>query len=391
MADIENMTDAEFSVYMENAIAKDEVGVTDDDMVEITTDTIEVENDDNDTDEDDVEIEDDLEQPDTDSSEETDNDEDVDTDDDEFTKDPDTDNEATDEDAETDEGQPEVIETEAETVTNTHMIKADGTEFEFTTEELKLMASKGINYTKKMQEMAKWKRPISILAENNLTENDLNLMVDVLKGDKDAISTILKRTGVDALELDVEQAEKYQPKQYGKSDLVLDIEEVEARISRDPEYTITRHVVSNQWDEVSQIELAKNPEQIEELHVDIKNGTFDKVSPIMIKLKALDGAKKSDLEYYLEAGAQYYTKLRTEQAYAAQKAAAKAEKEKLVIEQAKTLKNKQNDISKKRDQRKAAATTVKSSGKPSITTMMDVDSMSDDEFSAMMDKLIKKK
>ena len=44
-----------------------------------------------------------------------------------------------------------------------------------------------------------------------ISDNDLNLFADVLKGDKEAIATILKRTGVDALDLDVENV-NYAPR-----------------------------------------------------------------------------------------------------------------------------------------------------------------------------------
>jgi transcription initiation factor IIF auxiliary subunit len=42
------------------------------------------------------------------------------------------------------------------------------------------------------------------------------------------------------------------------------------------------------------------------LHVDVKNGVYQEVSAIASKMKVFDGGKRSDLEYYLAAGKEYY-------------------------------------------------------------------------------------
>ena len=47
-----------------------------------------------------------------------------------------------------------------------------------------------------------------------------------------------------------------------------------------------------------------NPQMIAGLHNDIKSGLFDKVAPMAMKMKVLDGNTKSDVEYYMLAGEQ---------------------------------------------------------------------------------------
>lgn len=204
-----------------------------------------------------------------------------------------------------DEKQEEGDKPKQETV-EVHKVKANGMELELSVDELKALAPKALDYTKKMQEIAPWRKTISALKEQGLGEQDVNLMIDALKGDKQAIAAVLKRTGVDALDLDTDSKEVYQPKQYGKEEHVQRIEEIVESISHDPEYSVTERVISSDWDTTSRQALAQNPDLIQGLHADVKNGIYEKVAPMAMKLKALDGGKHSDLQYYIAAGEEFY-------------------------------------------------------------------------------------
>ena len=263
-----------------------------------------------------------------------------------------------------------------------YKVKANGTELELTNDELLQLAPKALNYTQKMQEIAPWRKSISALKDNGMTHDDVNLMIDIMKGDKDAIAEIVKRHKIDTLELDVEES-KYRPRDYGKDENELALEDVVNSIKKDPEFKVTQYVVDDAWDVKSRGELAKNPSMIEGLHVDIKNGTFDKVNPIALKLKALDGARKTDLDYYLEAGSQHYAELRRVQEVEANKTKLLADKEAAkakVIEDVKVREIKQTEVKKASEARKAAAPTKKAAGSGKIIDYLD--DISDDNFDA---------
>lgn len=263
-----------------------------------------------------------------------------------------------------------------------YKVKANGTELELTNDELLQLAPKALNYTQKMQEIAPWRKSISALKDNGMTHDDVNLMIDIMKGDKDAIAEIVKRHKIDTLELDVEES-KYRPRDYGKDENELALEDVVNSIKKDPEFKVTQYVVDDAWDVRSRGELAKNPSMIEGLHVDIKNGTFDKVNPIALKLKALDGARKTDLDYYLEAGSQHYAELRRVQEVEANKTKLLADKEAAkakVIEDVKVREIKQTEVKKASEARKAAAPTKKAAGSGKIIDYLD--DISDDNFDA---------
>ena len=374
--DIENLSDEEFDKYMNDAIA--EGGIVEEE-VEVEGTETEVEEDEVDT----------AEQPeDENESEDSDDNNDVD---EEQVEEP-------EEDSETEESAQDAVdeqptEEEPKPTEDTHKVptfrlKADGTEFELTENELKQLASKGMNYTKKMQDIKEYREHVSAIKEAALSKDDINLMIDVLKGDKDALATVMKRTGVDALDVDVENS-KYVPKNYGRNEVELEIDEIVETISRDPEYVTTKHIISSNWDQKSQMEFVKDPVKIAKLHEDVKSGTFDKVVPIMLKKKALDGARKSDIEYYIEAGSTYYENLARENYINAQREAEKA-RNAAEINRVKQQEAKRSVESTTAVKRKAATMTKPKTVKRSIDDMLD-SALSDEEFSKLMEKAIHKR
>ena len=284
----------------------------------------------------------------------------------------------------------EVVEEKPQVVTK-RKYKANGQEFEFTEEEIfnefGKVFGQAMDYTKKMQAIAPYKSMIATAKEQGLTQEDLNLAIEVLKGDKNAIASVLKRTGVDALDLDVDGNDTYQPKNYGRDDTSLRIQEIYEDISKDPEYQVTYHVVEKQWDDKSRVEFKRNPDLIKGLHIDVKTGVYDKVSPMAMKLKILDGSRLSDVDYYIEAGKQYYGQLAAseQQAKAEAETRVKAEKEatnkanedKIRLEKAKVEAQKRNDVQASADKRKAAAPTTSRADKKSVVDYLDE---SDEKF-----------
>ena len=376
--DIENLSDEDFDKYMNEAIA--EGGIVEEE-VEVEGTETEVEEDKVDT----------AEQPeDENESEDSDDNNNNDVDEEQV--------EETEEDSETEESAQDTVDeqpTEEETkpTEDTHKVptfrlKADGTEFELTENELKQLASKGMNYTKKMQDIKEYREHVSAIKEAALSKDDINLMIDVLKGDKDALATVMKRTGVDALDVDVENS-KYVPKNYGRNEVELEIEEVVETISRDPEYVTTKHIISSNWDKQSQMEFVKDPIKIAKLHEDVKNGIFDQVVPMMLKKKALDGARKSDIEYYIEAGTDYYQN-KAREAYNARVIEAEKAKKQAEIKVVKEQEAKRSVVTETASKRKAATMTKPKTAKRSIDDYLNT-AMSDDEFSKLMEKAIYKR
>ena len=298
-------------------------------------------------------------------------------------------NEDSDESVETEDEQTDNAEKESDEVVQPTQevlkVKANGQEYEFTLDEMKSqfgsIFAKAQDYTKKTQALKEYRKTIDIVQNAGLSDNDLNLFADVLKGDKDAIAAVLKRTGVDALDLDVENV-NYAPKNYGRNDTELAIKDIVDDISADKEYVITHNILEKQWDSKSREKFIEDPNMIKGLHIDVKSGLYDKLNPIMQKLKIYDGNSKSDLDYYFMAHDQYMGSQR--------EASSKAEKAELarIENQAKeTEATKVNTVKAKIAQqvatkeasvkRKAAAPTKKAAGTSKINYLND--DPSDDE------------
>ena len=329
---------------------------------------------------------DELEQPDVDSDDDTSANEE---DEKEVEDDSDTENEDADESAETEDEQTDNTEKDSDEVVQPTQeilkVKANGQDYEFTLDEMKSqfgsIFAKAQDYTKKTQALKEYRKTIDIVQNAGLSDNDLNLFADVLKGDKDAIAAVLKRTGVDALDLDVENV-NYAPKNYGRNDTELAIKDIVDDISADKEYVITHNILEKQWDSKSREKFIEDPNMIKGLHIDVKSGLYDKLNPIMQKLKIYDGATRSDLDYYFMAHKQFMDSQRDASSKAEKAELARVENQAKVAEAEKvsTVKAKmaQQTATKEASvKRKAAAPTKKAVGTSKINYLND--DPSDDE------------
>ena len=144
-----------------------------------------------------------------------------------------------------------------------------------------------MDYTKKMQTIAPWRKTIDAIEGAELSHTDVSLMIDALKGDKGAITEVLKRTGTDTLELDTDADSGYVAKDYGRDENALAIQDIVSDIGSDPEYAITEQILSKGWDQKSWETMSSKPELIRLLHADVKSGLYDKLKPTVDKLKVL--------------------------------------------------------------------------------------------------------
>lgn len=395
----EKSPDTQIEEDMNNdAVDDTEVDSTDDEEFEVDETTEESE-------ETDEELESDLEQPveDSDHDGEDDTTEEEESDDSESEEGkPDGDTDESDEEKTEDDSDEEVKDSQP---VEKYKFKANGREYEFTEEEMKANYGKifgqAMDYTKKMQVIKPWRKTIDALEQANLSHDDVNLAIDVLKGDKNAIAEVMKRKGIDALDLDLENG-NYVANDYGRDESTLAVKDVLEDISNDPEYATTANILGKQWDESSWNTMTKDPQMIKDLHIDVKNGMFDKIAPRADKIKMMDGGTRSDLEYYIAAAQEYNREItqeeqrnmlleqqRQQQAadksaeIAKQKAAEKAKKDKLA--EVKAQEEARNTAQKASQKRKAAAPTKsRVDSKPGVIDYLNAD---DEEYEEWYRKL----
>ena len=267
--------------------------------------------------------------------------------------------------------------------------KANGQEFEFTDteimEQFEQVFGKAMDYTQKMQQIAPFRKMISALETEGVTSEQLNTAIDALKGNKDALKNLLEKNNIDPYDLADEDEEKtspYVPPEFGKNEVQLGIEDVVKNISTDPEYRITVDVIDKQWDQTSRASFASNPQLIAGLHSDIKSGMFDKVAPVAMKMKVLDGNTKSDIEYYMAAGQQVIAQ---EQLSAEKQTAEKTVNE--LNKQGQSVDEEFDQASSEASKKRSASTTRKRSDKGVTDYLDDDDEAFDDWYKNVMSKV----
>jgi hypothetical protein len=257
--------------------------------------------------------------------------------------------------------------------------KANGREYKFTQDEIMAQFPKifgqAMDYTKKTQAMKPWRKTIDAIEEAKLGHDDINLMIDVMKGNKEAIAEVLKRTGVDSLEIDTENS-KYTPNDYGRDDKALAIKDIIEEISVDREYETTHKVLSKEWDEKSFRRMTDDPELIRLLHNDVKSGTFDKVQAVAEKIKVFDRGLKTDLEYYelasMEIAQQYQEEQRRAYDVERQRADREARLTKQAeIERVRKTQERQKEVEVKAVERKAATPTSRKAVSSKVVDYLD--------------------
>ncbi len=311
-----------------------------------------------------------------------------------------TEDEVLEQDSETEE-EPSSDEAEDEKVDEQpvpYKFRANGKDYEFSSEEIvdqfPKIFGQAMDYTKKMQTIKPWRKTIDAIEGAQLNHDDISLMIDVLKGDKNAITEVLKRTGVDTLELDTEEDSKYVAKDYGRNDSALAIKDIVDDISRDVEYATTHNIIDKDWDDKSWAAMTEKPETIRLLHADVKSGMYSTIQPLAEKLKVYDAGSKSDLEYYVEAAKQHFAKIKQDESFAAQRTAkqdaktAQLETEKARLAEVK-IKTAQRTATKQAStKRKAAAPTKNIVATPDVVDYLnDSDENFDEWYKELQDKM----
>jgi hypothetical protein len=297
-----------------------------------------------------------------------------------------TDEEKSDQDSEEDEdasSDKTTEEKDEEQPIQSYKFKANGKDYEFTSEEIvdrfPEIFGQAMDYTKKMQTIKPWRKTIDAIEEAKLNHSDVNLMIDVLKGDKNAIAEVLKRTGVDTLDLDTEEESKYVAKDYGRDEKSLAIKDIVEEIRGDAEYATTQNILSKEWDEASWNVMSDKPEMIKLLHADVKSGVYKTLQPLMEKRKVYDSGRRPDIEYYKEAAEEYFDKTTKQEAYNTAKlereAEAKTKLEKLA--EVKANSQKRDTVKEASVKRKAAAPTKTSATNKGLVDYLE---SSDEDF-----------
>jgi len=227
------------------------------------------------------------------------------------------------------------------------------------TDELQAITKTALKGDKRYKQ---YKDDIAVLEgikEEGLSTEDLYLLVEAKKGNKQALAKLLKDSGVDPLDLDNdEDVENYKPSEYKVDPNYVETKAIISELQKDETvYNQFENLLMKDFDDEARRKAFNDPSMLEFIGETVKAGIFEQLAPKYMKNKLL--GKGNALEAYIAA----YDEFAKEAASKVQKATSKV----------------QTDSKAKATKRKKASegSRKKVSTKPKTKS---VDDMTDTEF-----------
>ena len=203
--------------------------------------------------------------------------------------------------------EPEIVDAQAQLNKLFAPFKANGRDIKIDSvdEAIKLM-QQGANYNKKMAALKPSVKVLKMLENNGLLdEQKITYLIDLDKKNPDAISKLIKESGIDPLDVNTQEEPKYTPGNYSVSDAQVNLDAVLDSIEHTPTYNRTMTVILDEWDDNSKRALANEPNLIPLINEHVANGIFDTIASEMMKQRALGNLSGlSDLQAYEAIGKQ---------------------------------------------------------------------------------------
>ena len=197
------------------------------------------------------------------------------------------------------------IDYKAEYERLTSPFKANGVDIkvENIDEAISLMQM-GANYHKKMASLKPALKVVRLLEKNNLLdETQLSYLIDLHKKDPEAITKLVKESGIDPVDIDINQDTKYSPKTPLVSDTEMQLDTILDSIKDTPQFTRTIQTITKEWDDASRNVIASNPHIIAIINEQVHNGIFDKVNTELQRQRSFGRLTDvSDLVAYKQVG-----------------------------------------------------------------------------------------
>lgn len=162
----------------------------------------------------------------------------------------------------------------------------------------------GANYNKKMAALKPNLKLMKLLENNGLlNEEKLSFLIDLEKKSPEAISKLVKDSGLDPLDLDADKASGYKPQTYTVDDREMELDTVLDELQSSPSYNRTLDIVSNKWDGPSKQVIAGSPQLLRVINDHVQSGIYDTILKEMDRERVfgrLNGL--SDIEAYRQVG-----------------------------------------------------------------------------------------
>lgn len=168
--------------------------------------------------------------------------------------------------------------------------KANGREIKLKTpdEAIRLMQM-GAGYGRKLQDLQPYLKTVRMLEKNNLLDDEekLSFLIDVSQKNPDAIKKLLKDSGIDPLDLNMEDNAEYKPRNHSVSDSEMRFQDVLREVQTHPTGKETIRIVNKEWDQESKNALWESPELLKVIQSQREDGIYDQITAEIDRQKLL--------------------------------------------------------------------------------------------------------
>ena len=158
--------------------------------------------------------------------------------------------------------------------------KANGTTMQVKTpEEAIQLMQMGANYTRKMQELQPQRKTLLLLENNGLMdEAKLSYLIDLSKGNPEAIKKLIKESDFDVLGADLDKESTYQGGNHTVTDEEVNFRTVLDELNSNPAGKETLGIIGSTWDQASKEVLWSSPEVMATIHAQRESGIYARIT-----------------------------------------------------------------------------------------------------------------
>jgi hypothetical protein len=162
----------------------------------------------------------------------------------------------------------------------------------------------GYDYTNKMRDLKPRLRALKALEHNGLLDDEkFNFMIDLMKGNPEAVKKFLRDKEIDPIEIDLEDGTTYSPTDHRPSEGQLALDEVLDSIRDTETFPRTAKIITKEWDTGSQEVLMGKPQIIAVINDHVAKGFYDQIVTKVQYERSLGRlAGLSDLDAYVTVG-----------------------------------------------------------------------------------------
>ena len=167
--------------------------------------------------------------------------------------------------------------------------KANGREIQLRTpEEAIRLMQMGAGYGRKLQDMQPHLKTLRMLEKNNLLDQEkLGFLIDINSKNPEAIKKLIKDSGIDPLDLNMDDNANYRPTDHSVSDNEVAFAEALKDVSSQPGGRDTIQHINSTWDQKSKEFLWGNPEVLAVIQDQRANGIYDAIAAEIDRKKML--------------------------------------------------------------------------------------------------------